>query len=365
MKNPFSFSGIVEDPAFCNRKKELADLTGFIENSQNVLLYSHRRFGKTSLINKVFKKLKGFGVVYVDLYGTTGIEDFITELFKGISAVEPKMDRLMKLIKEKISSLTINFSIDVYSGAPVAIPAFAPVDNKPSIDEVFTLLDSLSRKKKFVVAFDEFQEISKYGEPAFEKQLRKSIQRHKNISYIFAGSQKHLLAAMFAESKRAFYKLATTYTLGKIETSDYAAWIQKLFRKDKRKINKKYIENVVSRCENHPMYVQEFFFNLWEVPDISFELIDRVELNILKNRLAEFIYIWESLTLNQKRALKLVAATGGQNIYAANNLSKLGFKSASQVSKALELLLKRELVSKNGRYAIQDVLFKRWIKTIS
>ena len=55
MKNPFSFSGIVEDPAFCNREKEQTDLTRFIGNSQNVLLYSHRRFGKTSLINRVFK----------------------------------------------------------------------------------------------------------------------------------------------------------------------------------------------------------------------------------------------------------------------------------------------------------------------
>jgi AAA+ ATPase superfamily predicted ATPase len=74
MKNPFSFSGIVEGPAFCNREKEKTDLTIFIENSQNVLLYSHRRFGKTSLINRVFKDFKGIVTIYIDLYGTTSIE---------------------------------------------------------------------------------------------------------------------------------------------------------------------------------------------------------------------------------------------------------------------------------------------------
>lgn len=365
MKNPFSFSGIVEDPAFCNREKEQTDLTKFIENSQNVLLYSHRRFGKTSLINRVFKDFKGIVTIYIDLYGTTSIEDFITALFKGISSVESKMDKLMKLIKEKIISLTMNFSIDIYTGAPVAIPVFAPVDKRPAIDEIFALLESLSQKKKLAVAFDEFQEISKYGEAAFEKHLRKSIQRHNNISYIFAGSQKHLLAEMFANSKRAFYKLATSYSLKKINTEDYVAWIKRLYNKDKRKINKRYIENVVSRCENHPMYIQEFFFNLWDAPNISIEDIDRVESNILKNREAEFINIWESLTLNQRRALKLIAATGGKNIYSANNLSKLGFRSASQISKTLELLLKKELVSRNELYSIQDVLFKRWIEKIS
>ena len=365
MKNPFSFSGIVEDPAFCNREKEQTDLTKFIKNSQNVLLYSHRRFGKTSLINRVFKDSKGIVTIYIDLYGTTSIEDFITALFKGISSVESKMDKLMKLIKEKISSLTMNFSIDIYTGAPVAIPVFAPVDKRPAIDEIFALLESLSQKKKLAVAFDEFQEISKYGEAAFEKHLRKSIQRHNHISYIFAGSQKHLLAEMFANSKRAFYKLATSYSLKKINTTDYVKWIKRLFNKDKRKINKKYIEDVVSRCENQPMYIQEFFFNLWDSPNISIEDIDRVESNILKNREAEFINIWESLTLNQRRALKLIAATGGKSIYSADNLSRLGFRSASQISKALELLLKKELVSKNERYSIQDVLFKRWIEMIS
>jgi AAA+ ATPase superfamily predicted ATPase len=365
MKNPFSFSGIVEDPAFCNRKNELSDLKKFVKNSQNVLFYSHRRFGKTSLINKLFKDQKGVVAIYVDLYGTTGTEDFITALLKGISTVESKMNRLMKLIKEKITSLTVNFSIDVYTGAPVAIPVFARNNKMPALEEIFALLESLSQKKKLAVAFDEFQEISKYGEAGFEKQLRKFIQRHNNISYIFAGSQRHLLTEMFSNSKRAFYKLATSYILKKIQTEDFVTWIKKLYEQDKRQISEKYIEYVVSRCENHPMYIQEYFFNLWDAPDISIERIDRVELKILQNREAEFISIWESLTLNQRKAMKLIVAAGGKNIYAADHLAKFGFKSASQVSKALELLLKRELVSKNKIYTIQDVLLKRWVEKIS
>jgi AAA+ ATPase superfamily predicted ATPase len=365
MKNPFSFSGIVEDLAFCNREKELSDLNKFIENSQNVLLYSHRRFGKTSLIHKAFRDLKGIRAIYVDLYGTTGIEDFITALLKGISSVESKMDKLMKLLKEKITALTMNFSIDIYTGAPVAIPVFAPVDKRPALDEIFALLESLSKKERLAVAFDEFQEISKYGQVTLEKHLRKSIQRHSNVSYIFAGSQKHLLTEMFANSKRAFYKLATSYSLKKIKTEDYVVWIQRLYRRDKRQISRKYIENVVSRCDNHPMYIQEFFFNLWDARAISIELVDRVELEILQNREAEFIGCWESLTLNQKKALKLIVAAGGKNVYSADNLSNYGLKSASQVSKALELLIKREFVSKNRIYSVQDVFFKRWVEKIS
>ena len=71
------------------------------------------------------------------------------------------------------------------------------------------------------------------------------------------------------------------------------------------------------------------------------------------------------MTLNQKKSLKLISATGGKAVFSADNLSRWGFTSASQIAKALELLLKRDLVAKNKRYSIQDVLFKRWIEKIS
>ena len=58
MENPFNYSGIVTDEAFCNRKKELKELVRYVRDSQNVLLYSHRRFGKTSLIFKAIERLK-------------------------------------------------------------------------------------------------------------------------------------------------------------------------------------------------------------------------------------------------------------------------------------------------------------------
>jgi hypothetical protein len=36
-------SGIVEAPAFCNRKNEQKEIMQYIENSQNALHYFHRR----------------------------------------------------------------------------------------------------------------------------------------------------------------------------------------------------------------------------------------------------------------------------------------------------------------------------------
>ncbi len=365
MDNPFSFSGLVKGDAFCNRTKEQKDLKNYIAGSQNVLLYSHRRFGKSCLIQKVFSDLKKDTIpVYVDLYGTTSIEDFIRALFEGLSTVETKIEKLMKLFKEKISSFTLDFTYDIETGNPTVKPSFTKKDKIPAINETFGLIKSLSEKKRLVIAFDEFQEIAEYGSSSFEKHLRKLIQQHDRVSYIFAGSQRHILQEMFSNYKRAFYKLATSYQLKKIEISAYTKWVKKLYAKDNRKIDQKYIETVVTRFDQHPMYIQEFFYLLWDMQDISMLTIDKLELQILRHREAELVTAWESLTLNQKRALKLVALTNGKNVFSVENMGEIGFKTASQVKTALNSLEKRDFISKNGRYFIQDVLFKRWIERL-
>ncbi len=361
MDNPFSFSGVVEDPAFCNREREQKELKRYITSSQNVLLYSHRRYGKSSLILRLFKSLKNVTPVYVDLYGTTSIEEFIGSFFRGVSAIEPKMTRLMKMVREGIRSIGVNFSVDPITGVPTAMPVFNRSAEERTIDEIFALIGNLSQKKKMVVAFDEFQEVAAYGGDAFEKLLRKSIQHHKRIAYIFAGSQRHLITEMFNDRKRAFYMLATSYPLGKIKTVHYVEWIQILHRTAKRKIENKFIEDVVHRCENHPKYVQEFFFNLWNERKLSFEVLDLIERSLLEKRVSEFSYAWDSLTLNQRRALKLVASTEGKNVFAAENLTRFGFRTASQVTAALAHLENGGLLDKNKKWKIHDPFFKRWL----
>ena len=66
MNNPFQSTGIVRDLSFCNREREQRELKKYIENSRNILLYSHRRYGKTSLIFKVFAGLKKVKGVYIE-----------------------------------------------------------------------------------------------------------------------------------------------------------------------------------------------------------------------------------------------------------------------------------------------------------
>lgn len=226
------------------------------------------------------------------------------------------------------------------------------------------VLADYSEKRKLVVVFDEFQEISNYADNEFEKRLRKIIQQHKAICYIFSGSQRHILAQMFNSNSRAFYKLAESYPLRKIKTEHYVSWAKRLFASKAVDMDTGLIEEVVRRCENHPMYIQQFFFHLWDEKELNMEIINKVEGRILERHENEFLNQWDPLTLNQKKTLKLVVLNDGKDMFYANALQKVGLKSGSQVSKALDSLMKKDIVSKNGRYHLQDVMFKKWIERL-
>lgn len=364
MKNPFVVTGVVQELAFCNRLNEQAELKTHIQNSQNVLLYSHRRHGKTSLILKVFKQLSNVTPIYIDLYGTTSVEDFIKAFIKGVSVVEKKTNRLIKLVRESLSGVAVTFGYDPVSNTPSMSASFSHKPADLDIDVIFQMAKTISQKKKIVIAFDEFQEIANYGGDAFEKKLRKAIQHHDNIAYIFAGSQRHLITAMFNNAKRAFYQMAVSMPLHRINTEDFIEWIQDLYIQAGKSINEMVIRNVVTRCENHPKYIQEFFYTLWPVKAVGLEEVNKVEMLILEKRSIEFMNTWDALSLNQKKALKLIAATSGEGIYSAENLTKHQFKTASQVAAALKALEQRELLSKNGEYRIQDPIFMRWVRNM-
>jgi hypothetical protein len=73
--------------------------------------------------------------------------------------------------------------------------------------------------------------------------------------------------------------------------------------------------------------------------------------------------LWDSLTLNQKKTLKLIIHTGGKDMFYANALQAVDLYAGSQVTRSLSKLLGDDIVHKNKDYKIQDVMFKKWIQT--
>ena len=80
--NPFQFGGLVDDPYFINRSRELSDIKTSLVHGQNLMIYAPRRYGKTSLIKKVAREMESNGhpVIYLDFFRIFSKARFV-ELF--------------------------------------------------------------------------------------------------------------------------------------------------------------------------------------------------------------------------------------------------------------------------------------------
>jgi hypothetical protein len=299
--------------------------------------------------------------VYIDLYGTLDEGDFIDAILTGLTQIETKLERLLK----RVAGLKVTGSFDPVTGLPTLTASIHQSEKPQYLEKSMQILGSYSEKRKLLVIFDEFQETAKYSEKGFEKRLRKAIQGHRHISYIFSGSQEHILIEMFDSAKRAFYKMARSYPLQKIEMRHYIAWAQRLFKNKGATLDEGVIVNIVERCDYQPMYIQQFLFDLWRSDTIDMAVLEDIERSVVSSQQNQFIVLWNLLTQNQKKALRLVAETGGKGIYTAEMLQRAGFNSGSVLQKALSALTEKEILSKNDKYRFLDAMLKKWIQRLS
>lgn len=153
--------------------------------------------------------------------------------------IEKTVKKLSKLIRGIVPSITFNsqgipeFSFSWIDGA----------EKVETLEDVINLPEKFATsKKRWIVAFDEFQEITTLNGESFEKILRSLIQHHKNVSYIFLGSRTHLLKDMFSNKNRAFYNSAMLMNLGIIDNKYSINYLHKKFSKDNIKISSEVTE---------------------------------------------------------------------------------------------------------------------------
>jgi AAA+ ATPase superfamily predicted ATPase len=368
--NPFTL-GIVKGGDFCDRQKELAEFVRYGENSQNAVLYSPRRYGKSSLVLQVLRVLgeKGFVPVYVDLFPVSSEHDFISRfasaIFKGVGrGADPTTmaDKLKGLFQRLIPTVEIT---------PQGVTLFVKSDREARFD---VLLDDLmeglygyTKKKglKVCVVFDEFQEITELDESKkIEGILRSYIQQHKEVVYLFVGSRRHILKDIFTDRKRPFYKSAFLYELGEISEEDFTAYIETKFRGSGKMCPPEVAKKIYHTVRGYPYYVQKLALFAWDITEevCSSDIIDSAYETLLTMESRDFEGIWSSLTIVQKSVLKAIAAEPTRSPFAKDYLGKYNL-SIGGAQKAINSLVARDLIERDqkGNFRLTDPVMSAWL----
>ena len=364
--NPFIISSYKGPDFFCDREKETGQLVDAIANDRNMVITSLRRMGKTGLIRHVFNELnKGreYYLFYIDIDHTDSLNDFVNKLANSLLRIPKRSfyERALDFLKQFRPVITFN---PVTNQPEVDFRHDGARQDEVNIESLFAYIDKLNRK--VIIAVDEFQRITSYENERVEAFLRTHIQHLNNVRFIFSGSSRQLLQAMFSDHSRPFYQSAGFMELGRLDKSAYTDFVDHHFSITGREINKNDIGSCIDWSDNHTFYMQYLFNMIWGsgIKKVSDDDINEVMEEILQSRDALYTNYRKLLTSNQFQLLKAIALE--KVVEHPNSMDFIrshSLGSISTVSSALKVLIDKELIYyENGQYKLYDVFQSQWFR---
>ena len=237
LDNPFITGPIIPNELFCDREMETAKLYGYIANGNNVVLKSARRIGKTSLIHHLFQVpeiAKNYNTILVDLYQTKNLQGLVTRFSRALlEAPFARTQRGLKSLTDAIPEIKLFAQLNA-GPVTAGMEAIYKTRYETTLDTIFDFLKKSDKRN--LVVFDEFQTIEDYDDTKVSAMLRSGIQSLTNTEFIFSGSEKHMLASMFLDRNKPFYKSALQMEIDVIPYEAYRAFCRKMFKSKQRDI---------------------------------------------------------------------------------------------------------------------------------
>lgn len=370
LNNPFLLHGYVDPIYFCDRTQETKDLISALKNGRNVTLMSPRRMGKTGLIFNVFHQLQAeqdVACFYIDIFSTKSLESFVKTLASAVvGKLDTPLQRAEGFVQRFFQGLRLTFTTDIFTGNPQVELDFQPEQAETTLEQIFAYL--VQSKKECYIAIDEFQQILEYPEKNVEALLRSYVQFCPNVHFIFSGSKQHLMLDIFSSAKRPFFQSTEKMNLYSIDESAYYDFASYWMKKKNIELSKDIFHSLYQQFDGHTWYLQYVLNVLYSdsQSEVTKEDLRNIICRIVQREKEAFQVIYNQLTANQVSLLKAIAKEGiVKAINASEFIKKYRLKGSSSVNKALEYLIKNEIVYHTSEgYIVYNRFFAIWLSSL-
>ena len=343
--NPFKFGTIVEGDFFTDRVEETAVLLQKLDSENHIVLISPRRFGKSSLVQKVLSQVDR-PQIRIDLQYVMSVDDLAAQLLKAIFKIYP-----MEKVRHAMTHFRIapTLSMNAVTGAMEV--SFQPTANASVLlEDAMAVLEKVTTaENRFIVVFDEFQEVVKI-QKGLDRQLRSLMQRQHNLNYILLGSQESMMEAIFEKKTSPFYHFGQMIRMGKIPYDDFHKYITD--RIDAEGV----ADEILQFTACHPYYTQQLASQVWEMTrwkDTRDDIVEKAVVSLVEMHDLDYERLWQNMNRTDRYTLKLLALSQ----MPMQNRSKASSTSYSSLLR----LIKAGYVVRVPQYEIEDPFFRRWI----
>ena len=365
--NPFLISGYHSPRYFCDREKELDWLLEQISQERNTVLYADRRIGKTALLNHLIYKLekeKTADTLFVDLLATT---DFQSANQKITEAIFKKFNSKGQGIGSKmlrmLSSVGATVSFDSMSGLPkITFGAQNPVAPTQTLEGIGEYLKSHS--KPVVICLDEFQTIVNYPGMEAEALFRTWTQQYPMVRFVFSGSHKTVINAMFTQKARPFFNSAQLLALDSIAEAEYIRFTRAHFKAAKKSIDEELIRKAIDWSRGQTYYVQLVLNKLFASETADSLTLQHIFHEIIEEKKHTLVVYQSLMTTFQWKVLQAIAKEEAiANPMSKDFIQRHALGTPSSVSTALKKLMSINMVVKYQTYRVDDIALMRWLQT--
>ena len=307
--------GIAVGQAHCNRAAERKELSENARNGVHTWLWARRRIGKTSLIEQVLRDVEpGIVTVRLDLLVIHDAQEFQTRLQGCVELLGARLAPRLASSTAKLARAFAAWRPEFSVGAMgMNLKLAAPGRRGGDVAEMLLALDAAaaSYERRAVLVLDEFQQLANLqASRSLEGAIRHAVEQASNVTYMFAGSQKHLLASMFEDEDRPLYRICRKMTLERIEAGDYRTFLNGASRaRWKQRIADAAMDRILTLTGRHPHYMNALCGSLWradtppdaDAVDTMWARLVEEETGLVSSRVAR-------LAPSQRALLRAIAA---------------------------------------------------------
>ncbi|PIV54100.1 MAG: ATP-binding protein [Elusimicrobia bacterium CG_4_10_14_0_8_um_filter_37_32] len=369
MKNPFYIRELPLDAPFCNREKEINELVRHGKNRMNVILYSPRRFGKTSLAKRAMSVLSKemTTTIYMDFMGTTSIDEIAERIAVKTYQYTYAKENLFKKVTRIFSSWRPVLRPDPETGLNITVESVPGRRGRIILEETLQSLGKFSSEaeKGCYIVFDEFQEITEIKDSiTIEGIMRSEIQQHNKISYLFIGSRRRVLLDMFNQKKRPFYQSGINYSLNPLNTDILSKFLVEQFHLGNKICPDEIAQKISERVHGYPYYVQKIAYFIYELSGKKITENDYYNAFklLLESEKPLFEVMIQSLAGQQIALLVALAKEPTGVPFSAAYMSKHQLGSIGGVQGAIKKLISLDYIEKSQNiFSIVDPIFATWL----
>lgn len=367
--NPFVTTGYAGAEYFCDREKETEDIIRYLTNGNNIALISPRRYGKSDLLRHCFAQkeiAEKYYTFIVDIYSTKSVSEMVSKLGGAIlETLKPKGKKAWERFLAMLSSVRSGISFDI-NGQPSWTIGVGDIHSPTAtLDEIFTYLQYADRR--CLVAIDEFQQITKYGDPNIEAAIRTHVQYCRNAYFVFSGSRRQLMGSIFTSPARPFYQSVTLYHLNRLPLDKYSEFCISHFEKRGKKLNTDVVSHLYEQFDGVTYYMQRVMNEMYSRTAEGSTCVKEDVGKAVDEIIAVSSPIYEDLMYQlpekQSRVLIAVAKEGNaRNVTSGSFTKRHGLSSPNSVKSAIPALIEKGLLTQDKEvYKVYDLFFAIWL----